>query len=759
MPWASFLNPLLLFGLFGVALPVIAHLLSRRKFDVVEWGAMQFLNPSRKTRRRLRMEELLLLLLRIGLICVVVFSLARPSVNSGFLLGYQSSGSRDVVLVIDGSNTMARTDGLTSLHQKAIRRATEFLDTLSPGDSVAILDARDRPRPLSKSPMQDIVAAKEHLRTLSPPAGAGHLQRACESAIGILGRGSHARREVVVFTDRQRAGWNLESDEAWKRYDEIVKFPSVRPEIWAVDVSKGLAPMTQNVSVGEIRIARDLTVPDFPIPFEVSIRNAGNGPVDVPVHVLVNGQRLPNMDGTVTVPAKGETSFSRTLRFQATGTNLVSIKAVVAEDAILRDNESHASVRVSTAIPVLLVEGSQSIDRRRWASFFAGLALSPPENDSPWILASRKRAADLTVSDLENVQAVVLADVASLPAGLPTAIVEFARAGRGVMITLGEASSPESFKELYQDTGLLPSVSLQRTRKSSADAVAATTIAPYSLKSGWLDRFRENKGASLLKATYREWWLPILADNGVASDTEDLKVPEELGNTGSGSDQVRQTATPVAVAQLTSGDPLLVQSSVGDGEVLLMTSTLSTAWNTLPAQPDYVPFIHEALFQLVSSSIQRNVDVGSPLVTELEPDEPADQQSLAFFGPFDTTEDAVTTIEQRGPTYRMGPTHLSGVYELRSKDQKGGRSLDTFVVNYDHEEDIPDELTDEDLLRFQTNDRLKMVASGEELVKSMYAEESRSELWWLLLFGFLGLLVLEVWMTRRLVLGGHAGLD
>jgi len=53
-----FLNPMMLLGLAGVALPVIAHLLSRRRYDVVNWGAMQFLDPSRKTRRKMKLEEL-----------------------------------------------------------------------------------------------------------------------------------------------------------------------------------------------------------------------------------------------------------------------------------------------------------------------------------------------------------------------------------------------------------------------------------------------------------------------------------------------------------------------------------------------------------------------------------------------------------------------------------------------------------------------------------------------------------------------------
>ena len=79
----DFINPLLLTGLAGIALPVLAHLLSKKKYDVVQWGAMQFLELGRNTRRRIRLEELLLLLFRMLLVAILALALARPWVSGG----------------------------------------------------------------------------------------------------------------------------------------------------------------------------------------------------------------------------------------------------------------------------------------------------------------------------------------------------------------------------------------------------------------------------------------------------------------------------------------------------------------------------------------------------------------------------------------------------------------------------------------------------------------------------------------------------
>src|SRR5947209_12929252 len=102
----SFLNFAMLAGLAGVAIPPIIHLLNRRRYDVVDWGAMQFLQVSETTRRRLLIEEILLMLLRMGLIGLMVLALAIPQATSPFLAAVSGRANRDVVLIFDGSYSM-----------------------------------------------------------------------------------------------------------------------------------------------------------------------------------------------------------------------------------------------------------------------------------------------------------------------------------------------------------------------------------------------------------------------------------------------------------------------------------------------------------------------------------------------------------------------------------------------------------------------------------------------------------------------------
>src|SRR5436189_5539109 len=122
----GFLNLLMLFGLAALVIPPLIHLLNRRRFQVVDWGAMQFLQISETTRRRLLIEELLLMALRMGLIALFVLALAAPFVVSPLVAKVGGRPNRDVVLVIDGSFSMGFNDGKhRTPHAAAKEWATE----------------------------------------------------------------------------------------------------------------------------------------------------------------------------------------------------------------------------------------------------------------------------------------------------------------------------------------------------------------------------------------------------------------------------------------------------------------------------------------------------------------------------------------------------------------------------------------------------------------------------------------------------------
>src|SRR3712207_4445430 len=129
----GFLQTTMLLGLAGLAIPVLIHLWNRRRPEVIDWGAMQFLELHPARRRRLVLEEWLLLLARLALVALVVGGLAAP-VARGPVVTALAEPPRDVVYVLDASASMARADVDPSPWARALETLRAEVRGMRPGD-------------------------------------------------------------------------------------------------------------------------------------------------------------------------------------------------------------------------------------------------------------------------------------------------------------------------------------------------------------------------------------------------------------------------------------------------------------------------------------------------------------------------------------------------------------------------------------------------------------------------------------------------
>ncbi len=98
------------FGIASAALPIIIHLLNRRKFREMPWAAMRFLLAAiRKNQRRIKVEQWLLLAIRTLLVILVVTAMAKPFLESLGAMKLLPGQRTHRVIVLDGSLSMAYT--------------------------------------------------------------------------------------------------------------------------------------------------------------------------------------------------------------------------------------------------------------------------------------------------------------------------------------------------------------------------------------------------------------------------------------------------------------------------------------------------------------------------------------------------------------------------------------------------------------------------------------------------------------------------
>jgi hypothetical protein len=748
----DFLNPAMLLGMAGLALPVLAHLLSKRKFDIVHWGAMRFLELGQRTRRRIKLEELLLLLLRMGLIAIAVFAMSRPWVKSSLFAGLTGGPSRDVVYIVDGSYSMGWEGRAVTPHAAATQWVHKALEKLRPGDTVGLLDARDQVRPEIDPLTSDFDLARAELEKLPAPAGSSRLIGAVNRAVTMLGTGTNLRRDVVILTDGQALAWSMQDQASRLRLDALLGEASNRPDIWIVDVgSKGDVERV-NYSVDALKLSRELTVPDFTVRVQTRVRQSGGTHTRRQVFFEINGQRLDDKTLSVNLPPSGDAVVQFEHRFAKTGTYVISVS--LEPDHLPGDNRSEAVVVIENSLPVLLIDGDPQSDPVLSETFYARAALTPGNVSSPWVKATVKNAREWTPADLEGQAAVFLCNVPRLTPEQWTALQAYVAAGGGLVVAPGDKVDSAAWNaQVDAVPGFLPARLTAVVDEETAEK-QPVTITNESLQLPWITMFRAEEtegGFDFTRVRYAKWWQlapasPVEAAPAVDGETTESETSETDN---------QQPAVQMA-ARLSTGDPGIVRLAHGRGSVVMLAGPVDDAWSTLPGSRALAPLLHELAFLSAGHQRGRNVEAGAPLLMAMESGTAV--EDYRFVDPAGEELAAIAAGDEFQPEIRLNDTSLPGVYKV-IKPSNPEWPAQFFVVNFDRTESDLAPLTEADFETLTAEDRMERVESLDNLLARQAEDAPRKEMWAMLLVVVLGLLTFEVFMTRRLVQRGHGELD
>jgi hypothetical protein len=358
----TFLAPLMLVGLIGVAIPLVIHLIGRRRARVVKFAALAFLIGSkRKTSRRLQLRERLLLVVRL-LACVALpLAIAKPFTSCRARGPTVARGPQAVVFVIDDSFTSGYRIGGRSLLDREIDAATRILQQLGPEAEVAVVRASEgSPNPTELSREQ--LRLRDSLLDLTPTARPADLRRALARAAQLLAGSSHKTKTVYLV-----APLTVNSlppgDPAWA---------ADGPALEIYDVRKGEA--LPNLAVTSLTVSPDPTSGARGIAIVAEIANHGTTPVaDVTLSVEVDGSVVAR--GRIDL-APGEVRGKRFLATLPPERRSAPVAVAIPDDALATDNRRWAIARLrddvrvlwSTATPAPIATTTRcSTSRRRCA--------------------------------------------------------------------------------------------------------------------------------------------------------------------------------------------------------------------------------------------------------------------------------------------------------------------------------------------------------------------------------------------------------
>ena len=707
----SFLNGAFLGGLSLVSIPIIIHLLQRRRFQVVRWGAMEFLRLSQRNRsRRLMIEQLLLLLIRCMVIAFVVLAICRPIMRVGHLPIASSRAQVHAVVILDNSYSMGyRPPGASTdtVFDRAKKRALEVVERgLQQGDAVSVILASNPPRALVRKPTLDRRAAAALIRRTPLSDADTNYGKAARLALEIMNESRYTNREVYLISDNQATGWEGRGLDraAWEGLSKTAR-------IAMVPMREGPAP---NAAVEWVQAARGLATVRSSTRIQASIVNRGQQPLrDVMVRLEIDGQPQGPAQRIAIDPGKN-TLVTFNQIFDHPGVRTCTVR--INEDRLPVDDTGYLALRVRQNVRVLVLNGSpNSATPVHDAAFFLGVAMNPPATEpgaEPTALEPRViNGSGFGNINVRDYDVVALANVSNLSEGDRRLLGEFVQNGGGALIFLGDKVNPALYNRDLLDGK--PSLLPARLQKVDADK---SSLDPGSLDHPALQRFRGAQDVLLNTAEFSKYYKLSAKD---------------------GDKSVR------VMARLANGSPALVEKKFGLGKVILAASTANPDWNTLPLKPAFLPLIHQLVAYLASGTDgTRNGLVGENLVKPLPLAEASHKVTVT--DPSGEKNTVTPTVDERGAIVQLENPRKAGFYHVAVD----GGSTDTFAVNRDTAESDLRSLDEAALKKLLPVRSWAWIGLNDDLLTAINKSRQGVELWRFLLFGALALMCLETALAQ-----------
>ncbi len=641
----SFLTPLILGGAAFVAVPIVLHLAMRRKPVPHDFPALRFLLEKRvANRRRLRLNHLLLLLLRMAAIIFLAVALARPTLRAAGWLG-EAEGPVAVAFVVDTGHRMLMRQANRTRLEDAAEIAEELIDRLPRGSRIAVIGTSGGPLNFAASSN----AAKSALARLDAGPAAMPLSSAINAAADLLRESEFGRKELYLFTDLSLAAWEAGEPAA----SVFARHPEVSPVVIDVGVEQ-----PSNFSLDTVRLAAERVSATAPLEVTVSRSRLGEAEQrSVAVEIVQPGGGYARRS---VQPLAWDEAGCEPVTFSIAGLEKGTRQGrvvIVGTDDLDADDVRYFSVVVDSTPRVLVAAPEPAGKTGRYVT----QAIAPPN-------LARDGRGRLDVSLVgfqefreqawDDVDGIILVDPPPLDDRTWAQLGDWVRSGRGLVVWLGpQARTPAEFNTAESQRTLGGGL-VRIWRDESGD----NSLSPRSLDHPMLAVFRQVADTVPWQdyPVYRHWEFAVSAADSPLPDPD--------------ADREPRAARPIMGFR--DGVPAVLEHRLGQGTVMVLTTPASQpasdpdVWNLLATGFEPWPFVvlaNETILYAMNTREEHNVTSGQPAVVRV----PATVDApVVVKTPADDEFSAAVDQQQR--TVTVSTTDEPGNYQLLAGGQVGG---------------------------------------------------------------------------------------
>lgn len=638
----SFVHPQIAAATLGLALlPIIIHLLNRRRFRREPWAAMQFLLAEHeRTRRRIRIEQWLLMFARVVVVLLVGMTIARPYLPASATSPVALRPVHDHVLIVDDSASMhvRHADGATAF-EKAQKAALRLLASAKSGDRFAVVTTSPPHGDWFQTPTRDVERVRIVLESLACSHDRDDLPAALRKSSDILHRGGALEgcRIAHLFSDL--------AAHAVPIRDAATADAAILPAIDRLIAFDAGPPDRDNIAIVDVRTEGALLGPGVPVPVQVEIANFGKRPSsDLSLELLLGDRAVASVKSGELAAGARHTMRVDVLPAQAGPQPITARLAGKHADALALDDQRRLALVIPQQTSVLLVEGSTHTDRTRQAVFYVKSALASisERDDRSHMRSIVIPAADLVAQPLDDYAIVALAGVSRLPPDAWARLSEFVERGGGLMAWLDESAQADSYNEgwLAKHMRIGGRACVLDSFRRIDDGTDPMPLSVADARNPILREFAGAEGGGLHNAWVRGCWT--------------LRETGPLPNAEESSTVLLRTA---------DGSPVLLAGRQGHGAFVLgLAGPDMSHWN-LPAKPDYVPLIWSiASWCAPDVNLMRTRLVGEVLRERLAGRAAA--QSVSLITPAGIRQELVPQLEGPVVCARFAGTSQPGFFRL-----------------------------------------------------------------------------------------------
>jgi hypothetical protein len=422
-----------------ISVPVIIHLINRLRFKRLRWAAMEFLLKAQKrTRKRLIIEQLLLLAMRcflvalLGLLVVRLIDVSPTDLwdsmwrlltrEAGGQVAAVDTSSNLHVVLLDDTLSMSDQwkDGETAkdafhvakneiLQERIVKKLGQVRSAnrvmLVPLSQV-VLKPDMAPKVYDRlNDQKNVEELQRDVEALEPTRLHVDMLQAVKKVQQIVSANSSSRVYLHILSDFRQKDWGLpEADTLYKSLIEMGRehkhlrirlIDTVHP--YRTAALGGYPQSHDNVGIVELRPSTRIAGKNMPVNFTATLANYSGREVEVNLVVYNENNGTPIHEAAQSInppmplklpPASTKTvnfdlRFNPALKAGETYFSHISARLLTAQlqplpnDGLADDNVRHAAVEVREKVPILLVDGEGSKGREvNKDSFFIGINLA-----------------------------------------------------------------------------------------------------------------------------------------------------------------------------------------------------------------------------------------------------------------------------------------------------------------------------------------------------------------------------------------------